>query len=398
MPPVASSFLGLEGLHVFVTGAAGGIGGAAVKEFLEQGARVTGLDRHPIKSDFFLDTDEDVLDRFHFVKADLTDEKSVAEAFQSAWEQFGTPNILIANAGITNEQAHPPIWEINTELWDSVNSINVRGTFLTVKHFLRTAKQEQDATQKELENLAIVLTGSETGKFGQEGHAEYASGKAGLQYGLVKTVKNEIVRLNSKARINAVAPGWVNTPLIGDRLDDPKELWAECQSTVALKKIAQPEDVARTMAFLASHRAAGHISGECISVDGGQEGRLLWKEGQILGALPTSNTTTSRHYTTIPASLTPPKRARRLRVCLSIDFDAISGYLGTGHDEHNTLSDYSAGIFSAKVGVDRLLRLFKKHEISSKVTWFIPGRKNPLQDMSGRFSLFSSHTSNSYSF
>lgn len=373
MPPASSSYLGLEGLHVFVTGAAGGIGGAAVKEFLEHGARVTGLDRNPIKSDFFLDTEEDVLDRFHFVKADLTDEKSVAEAFQSAWEQFGTPNILVANAGITNEQAHPPIWEISTELWDSVNSINVRGTFLTIKHFLLTAKQEQDATQHEMENLAIVLTGSETGKFGQEGHAEYASGKAGLQYGLVKTVKNEIVRLNSKARINAVAPGWVNTPLIGDRLDDPKELWSECQSTVALKKIAQPEDVARTMAFLASHRAAGHISGECISVDGGQEGRLLWKEGQILGNLPTSNTALSRHSTAIPASLAPPKRARRIRVCLSIDFDAISGYLGTGHDEHNTLSDYSAGIFSAKVGVGRLLRLFKKHSISDKVTWFIPG-------------------------
>jgi NAD(P)-dependent dehydrogenase (short-subunit alcohol dehydrogenase family) len=60
-----------------------------------------------------------------------------------------------------------------------------------------------------MENLAIVVTGSETGKFGQAGHTEYASGKAGLQYGLVRGVKNEIVRLNAKARINAVAPGWV---------------------------------------------------------------------------------------------------------------------------------------------------------------------------------------------
>ena len=63
------------------------------------------------------------------------------------------------------------------------------------------------------------------------GHTEYASGKAGLQYGLVRGVKNEIVRLNSKARINAVAPGWVDTPLIDGRLDDPKELWAEAQAT-----------------------------------------------------------------------------------------------------------------------------------------------------------------------
>lgn len=112
-----------------------------------------------------------------------------------------------------------------------MNSVNVRGTFLTIKHFLLSVKSYQEEEQAELENVSIVLTGSETGKFGQEGHAEYASGKAGLQYGLVRGVKNEIVRLNSTARINAVAPGWVDTPLIGDRLDDPKEMWTECQAT-----------------------------------------------------------------------------------------------------------------------------------------------------------------------
>jgi peptidoglycan/xylan/chitin deacetylase (PgdA/CDA1 family) len=58
---------------------------------------------------------------------------------------------------------------------------------------------------------------------------------------------------------------------------------------------------------------------------------------------------------------------------LTIDFDAISGYLGTGHTPHNTLSDYSAGLFSARVGVPRLLSLFAKHNISHQVTWFIPG-------------------------
>jgi NAD(P)-dependent dehydrogenase (short-subunit alcohol dehydrogenase family) len=167
---------------------------------------------------------------------------------------------------------------METARWDQTYAVNVRGTFLTIKHFLRSIKQDQESTGKELKNVSIVITGSETGVFGQEGHSEYASGKAGLQYGLVRTVKNEIVRLNSKARINAVAPGWVNTALIGDRLDDPKEKWAESEATVALRKLAQPEDVARCMAFLASHRAAGHITGQCVSVDGGQEGRLLWRE------------------------------------------------------------------------------------------------------------------------
>jgi len=67
------------------------------------------------------------------------------------------------------------------------------------------------------------------------------------------------------------------------------------------------------------------------------------------------------------------RRKRRLRICLSVDFDAISGYLGTGQDPNNTLADISAGIFSANVGVGRLLTLFKKYDISDKLTWFIPG-------------------------
>jgi NAD(P)-dependent dehydrogenase (short-subunit alcohol dehydrogenase family) len=79
--------------------------------------------------------------------------------------------------------------------------------------------------------VSVVVTGSECGVFGQAGHVEYASGKAGLQYGLVKTVKNEIVRLNGKGRINAVAPGWVDTKLIEGRLDDPREMWREAEAT-----------------------------------------------------------------------------------------------------------------------------------------------------------------------
>jgi NAD(P)-dependent dehydrogenase (short-subunit alcohol dehydrogenase family) len=216
------------------------------------------------------------------VQGDISDEDSIARSIAEAVGHFGPIQILCANAGITNEQNHPNIWEMPLETWDNVYKVNVRGAFLTIKHFLLAAIKAQDIAGKELENLAIVITGSECGKFGQAGHSEYASGKAALQYGLVRTVKNEIVRINSKARINAVAPGWVNTELIGDRLDDPRELYMEAQGTVPLRKIAQPEDVARTVAFLASHRAAGHMSGECLSVDGGMEGRIVWREEEVV--------------------------------------------------------------------------------------------------------------------
>jgi NAD(P)-dependent dehydrogenase (short-subunit alcohol dehydrogenase family) len=66
----------------------------------------------------------------------------------------------------------------------------------------------------------------------------------------VRGVRNEIVRLNGKSRINAVAPGWVDTPLIEGRFDDPQEMLIETQATVPLPKVAQPEDVARAVAFL----------------------------------------------------------------------------------------------------------------------------------------------------
>lgn len=330
---------------------------------------MTAFDRRrPVSAEGF-ERFEPYKQKLQAVRGDLRNEHDIQKAFQDAVSTFGPVQILIANAGITDESTHTPIWDLTVDKWDEVNNNNVRGTFLTIKHFLRQAKAAQETAGKELDNLSVVVTGSETGVFGQELHAEYATGKAGLQYGLVRTVKNEIIRLNSKGRINAVAPGWVNTSLIGDRLDDPRELWAEAQATVALKKIAEPQDVARTMAFLASHRTAGHITGQCISVDGGQEGRLLWKEEQILSSPQRAEVS----KTSIPTGLPPPVRKRRMRICLSIDFDALSGYLGTGHAPENGMSDYSAGIFSANVGVDRLLRLFSKHGISDKVSWFLPG-------------------------
>lgn len=169
--------------------------------------------------------------RLHVLTGDISDEASIQSSFSEATKRFGPVNILIANVRVTDESNDCPIWDMPVGVWENTNKVNVRGTFLTVKHFLRSAQKSQQTLGKELDNLAIVVTGSETGKLGQEGHREYASGKAGLQYGLVRGVKNEIVRLNGKARINAVAPGWVATPMIEGRLDDPTEMWAGTQAT-----------------------------------------------------------------------------------------------------------------------------------------------------------------------
>lgn len=310
------------------------------------------------------------------VTGDISSEESIKSCITKAKDHHGPINILIANAGITDESNSYSIWQLPADLWEKTYNTNIRGTFLTIKHFLINAEESQNAIGHELDNLAIVVTGSECGKFGQAGHAEYASGKAGLQYGLIRGVKNEIVRLNSKARINAVAPGWVDTPLIGGRLDDPQEMWTEAQATVPLRKIAQPEDVARAMAFLASHRAAGHITGECLSVDGGMEGRVVWRANEVMKTGSTAVSIMEKAQSFVPASIIHPSISsprRNIQILLSIDFDAVSGFLGTGAAPTNNMSDYSSGYFAGQVGVPRLLRLFKKHGISSDVTWFIPG-------------------------
>lgn len=134
------------------------------------------------------------------------------------------------------------------------------------------------------------------------------------------------------------------------------------------------------MAFLASHRAAGHISGECISVDGGMEGRVIWKEPEVSDAVKhhvsTSNAATSsaaaQPKQSPSVALLPPSK-RKVKVALSVDFDAISGLLGTGKDDANNKADYSQGFFAGNIGVNRLVKLFKNYDVADKVTWFLPG-------------------------
>ncbi|OJJ74269.1 hypothetical protein ASPBRDRAFT_39388 [Aspergillus brasiliensis CBS 101740] len=324
-----SSFLGLEGLHVFVSGAAGDIGRRTVQEFLDQGCKVTAFDLHNME---IPDSAKgDVYARLHALKGDDTNEESIQSSITQASKRLGPINVLVVNSIPAGQGNDLPIWDLPLDTWEKTSRANVRGTFLTIKHFLRAAQTAQQTLGKELDNLAIVVAGGES------------PGKADLHTELVHRVKSDIVRLNKQARINIIAP--VDTPA-GTQANN-----SESPTT--------PDSISRTIAFLASHRAAGHLTGQCLNLNNNDNN--------------TPNEPPSTSLTpTVPRTLSLPKR-NKIRIVVSIDLDAVSGWLGTGHHPDNILADYAAGFFAAKVGVPRLLRMLKKLNIADRCTWFIPG-------------------------
>lgn len=108
------------------------------------------------------------------------------------------------------------------------------------------------------------------------------------------------------------------------------------------------------------------------------EGRVVWKQSEVIkgdaetAIPPPSQGSTLVAPQSIPSSMPKPSRGK-VQVALSVDFDAISGWLGTGAHPDNNMADYSQGIFSGKVGAPRLVRLFKKLGVAEKMTWFVPG-------------------------
>jgi 3-oxoacyl-[acyl-carrier protein] reductase len=118
------------------------------------------------------------------------------------------------------------------------------------------------------------MIGSTAGVFGEAGHSDYAAAKGAILSGLLLSAKNEAARIGNGVRVNAVAPGWTVTPMIGEKGLDPANV-ARVTATMPLKKFGTPEDVAAQVVALASDRISGHVTGQVVVVAGGMEGRLV---------------------------------------------------------------------------------------------------------------------------
>ena len=198
------------------------------------------------------------------VQADLTDEVEVERLFQETRTALGRIDICAAVAGVWPSE-DVPVWELSLERWEQTLRQNLTSVFLTARGFLREVERNGEGS--------LVLVGSTAGIVGEAGHADYAAAKSGVLGGLLLSLKNEIVRIAPRGRVNAVAPGWTESPMTRGRVD-PYAV-RRISRTMALRKVAQPDDVARQVVALASDELSGHVTGQVVTVAGGMEGRVL---------------------------------------------------------------------------------------------------------------------------
>jgi 3-oxoacyl-[acyl-carrier protein] reductase len=250
---------GLAGKRVLVTGGAGGIGSACVRAFAAEGAEIV------VHYNTSREQAEELAAEVGgvAVQADLTDEAQVDALFASA----GDLDVCAAVAGHWPRDDEP-LWQLPLARWRATLDTNLTATFLTARGFLRGVERTGRGN--------LVLVGSTAGRFGEAGHADYAAAKAALQGGLLLSLKNEIVRIAPAGRVNAVAPGWTYSPMTRGELDPA--FVERLSRTMALRKVAVAEDIARAVVVLASDELSGHITGELVTVAGGMEGRTVHPE------------------------------------------------------------------------------------------------------------------------
>jgi 3-oxoacyl-[acyl-carrier protein] reductase len=261
---------------VLITGASGGIGSAMARAFAAEGAKLVLHCHRNLAGARQLQKELAAIESV-VIAADLTKEAAVKKLFTQALKKFGRVDTLVANAGSWEVRA-VPLHEKSLAQWRGTIDGVLTSAFLCTREFFRIVAKQKTGN--------AVLIGSTAAVFGEAGHADYAAAKAALAYGFTRTLKNELARLASHTknycggRINCVCPGWTVVPRNAAKLLDAQVI-RKVTATMALPKIARPEDIANAVVFLSSDQLAGHITGQTLVIAGGMEGRMLWQPSEI---------------------------------------------------------------------------------------------------------------------
>ena len=242
----------LEGKVAVITGGNSGIGLATAKEFKEQGARVviTGRDQKTL-DEAKREIGGDVL----AVQSDTSSLTEIDKLFAVIKGKFGKIDVLFVNAGVGK---FAPVEDVTEELFDSIMDINFKGAYFTIQKALPFLN----------DNASIVLNTSIVAHIGMPNSSVYSASKGAL-ITLARTLSAELV--GRGIRVNAVSPGPIATPIL-NRLGLPPEALEETKNNledqVPLKRFGRPEEIAKTVLFLASTDSSFLLGTEII-VDGG---------------------------------------------------------------------------------------------------------------------------------
>lgn len=244
----------LEGKTALVTGSSSGIGRGIAIRFAREGANVA------VNYSKSKDSAEETMREIDksgaksfLVRADVSQTDQVNKMVSDTVHEFGRLDILVNNAGIFVESS---LEDTTDEIWDKVLGTNLKGAFLCA----RRCVPEMAKTGKG----KIINTASMDGLISEPNIPAYAVSKAGV-IGLTTSLALDLA--SKKINVNAIAPGQIQTPMIGEWLKNP-ELVKGLVSKTPLGRLGQPEDVAATAAFLAADES-DFITGTVILVDGG---------------------------------------------------------------------------------------------------------------------------------
>jgi NAD(P)-dependent dehydrogenase (short-subunit alcohol dehydrogenase family) len=246
------------GKVVLITGGGGALGRASALRFAEEGASVVIADLDEGRGRAVA---AEVGSRSIAVRADVTQPEDCTAMVKAAQDRFGKLDVVFANAGVGGDKAE--FLDMPIEEWDRVMGVNIRGLALTCK---AAAPALIDA-----DGGSIVLMGSSTGGWDSIlGSGAYMTSKEAVK-AMARNLALELARY--RIRVNAVCPGIIETPLsFRQAANDPaawKQFFARFAERIPLRRVGQPDDVAATVAFLASDDAR-HITGASLLIDGGQ--------------------------------------------------------------------------------------------------------------------------------